>query len=166
MSDKNYHLDCVEDLGVYHNHTLTGKVGTFLQERFAQEHSSCFQKAALSLVNAIEVLMVSQDQPWVCLACMMSDPHHLMMSTTQDPCCRTCGMEMAMSVKTWSVQLIRSLLFRTGFELDSARDSTICNFAQVGEQLLAPHGEKLGMFYLLKLEPGNRPPALARAKLK
>ena len=100
--------------------------------------------------------MVSQDQPWVCSACMMSDPHHLMMSTTQDPSCRTCGMEMAMSVQTWSVQWIRSLLFRTGFELDSARDSTICNFAHVGEQLLAPHGEKLGMVYLIKLEPGEQ----------
>ena len=107
MSEKNYHLDCVEDLDVAKNHTLTGKEGTFLQERFANEHASCFQKAALSLAAAIEVLMVSQDQPWVCSACMMSDPHHLMMSTTQDPSCRTCGMEMAMSVQTWSVQWIR-----------------------------------------------------------
>ena len=103
MSEKNFHLDCVEDLDVEKNHPLTGNDGTFLQERFANEHASCFQKAALSLAAVIEVLMVSQDQPWVCSGCMMSDPNHLMMSTTQDPSCRTCGMEMAVSVKTWSL---------------------------------------------------------------
>ena len=61
-----------------------------------------------------------------------------------------------MTMQTWSVQWLRSLLFRTGFELDTARDSTICNFAQLGEELLAPHGEKLGMVYMLKLEPGEQ----------
>ena len=153
MTDKNYHLDCVEELDVSKNHTLTGKEGTLLQERFAQDHSACFQEAAVSLARALEVLMISRDQPWVCSACMMSDPQHIMMSTIQDPSCRTCGMEMTMSIQTWSVQWLRSLLFRTGFELDTARDSTICNFTQLGEQLLTPHGEKLGMVYLLKLEP-------------
>ena len=156
MSEKNFHLDCIEDLDLAQNHTLTGKEDTFLRERFANEHAACFQKAVLSLAAALETLMVAQDQPWVCSSCMWSDPNHLMMSTTQDPACRTCGMEMMVSVKTWSLQWLRSLQLRTGFELDSARDSTICNFAQVGEQLLAPHGEKLGMVYLLKLEPGEQ----------
>ena len=44
---------------------------------------------------------------------------------------------------------------RVGFELDSTKDSAIANFAQLGEQLLAPHGEKLGLVYLPILEPGE-----------
>ena len=64
-------------------------------------------------------------------------------------------MEMATSVQTWSMQWLRSLLFRTGFEMDTARDTTVCNFALLGEELLAPHGEKLGMVYLPILEPGD-----------
>ena len=65
-------------------------------------------------------------------------------------------MEMMVSVKTWSLQWLRSLQSRIGFELDSTKDSAICNFAQVDEQLLAHHGEKLGLVYLPILEPGEQ----------
>ena len=57
-------------------------------------------------------------------------------------------MEMRVSVSTWSLQWLRSLQARIGFELDTTKDSAITNFAQRGEQLLAPHGEKLGLVYL------------------
>ena len=78
-----------------------------------------------------------------------------MMSTIQDPACRTCGMEMRVSVSTWSMQWLRALQSRIGFELDTSKDTAITNFAQLGEQLLAPHGEKLGLVYLPILEPGE-----------
>ena len=79
---------------------------------------------------------------------MMSDPDHIMISSTQDPSCKTCGMKMTKSIQTWSIQWLRSLLFRKGFEMDQARDTTACNFALLGEQLLALYGEKLGMVLL------------------
>ena len=137
-------------------HPLTGTEATFLQEGLADEHAACFQQAVLSLARALEVLMTSQDQPWVCASCMWNDPNHRMMSTTQDPACKTCGIEMAVSISTWSMQWLRSLMSRGGFGIDAARESTLCNFAQVGEHLLAPHGEKKGMVYLTITEPGEQ----------
>ena len=82
MNDKNYHLDCVEDLDVSHNHQLTGKGDTFLKEKFAQDHSACFQAAVVSLARAREVPLATKEQPWICSACMLSDPDHMMMSST------------------------------------------------------------------------------------
>ena len=86
------------------NHPVTGSETTFLQEGLADEHAACFQQAVLHLARALEVLMTSQDQPWVCASCMWNDPNHRMMSTTQDPACKTCGIEMAVSISTWFMQ--------------------------------------------------------------
>ena len=82
---------------------------------------------------------------------MMSNPDQIMMTSTQDPSCRTYRMEMATSIQTWSMHWLRSMLFRTWFEMDQARNTTACNFALIGEELLAPHGEKLAIS-----EPGDK----------
>ena len=100
--------------------------------------------------------MTSQDQPWVCSSCMWSDPSHRMMSTTQDPACKTCGIEMMTSITTWSTQWLRNLMSRGGFGIDATRESPLCNYTQVGEHLVAPHGEKKGMVYLTITEPGEQ----------
>ena len=86
---------------------------------------------------------------------MLSDPDHRIMTSTNEHSCTTCGQEMTVSIQTWSNQWLRTLMARSGFELDLTRDITACNFSQLGEQLLAPHGEKLGMVYLPVLELGD-----------
>ena len=45
---------------------------------------------------------------------------------------------------------------RGGFGIDSTRESPLCNYTQVGEHLVAPHGEKKGLVYLPITEPGDQ----------
>ena len=45
---------------------------------------------------------------------------------------------------------------RGGLGIDSTRESPLCNYTQVGEHLVAPHGEKKGMVYLTITEPGEQ----------
>ena len=43
------------------------------------------QAAVVSLARALEVLLISRDQPWVCSACMMSDPEHIINHDEHNP---------------------------------------------------------------------------------
>jgi ribosomal protein L37AE/L43A len=79
---------CVKTEGVT-AHTLTGTLATFKEEGLGGEHKECFFLSVRSAVSAIQELLESREQLWVCAGCRFSPDHVAISSNIKS--CSTCG---------------------------------------------------------------------------
>ena len=125
-------------------HPLTGGANTLLTEELNGAHEKCMAEAVNCTINSMMVLLEQSSQPWICCMCR-HDHGHRAMDSVADKHCRDCGMELVYSVKFYTVSWIRGLLTKADFGTDNGRDSILCNYGELAERLLYPHGEATGM---------------------
>ena len=54
-------------------------------------------------------------------------------------------MGLAYTVKFYVVNWIRGMLSKSDMGIDGERGTTLCNYGELAERLLSPHGETTGM---------------------
>ena len=137
-------------------HPLTGGSNTLLTEELTSTHEQCMAEGVNLTINAMMVLLRQSSQPWICCMCRHEHGHRAMDSVTEN-LCRDCGMDMVYSVKYYTVGWIRGLLTKADFGTDQGRDKVICNYGELAERLLNPHGEATGMLKpFINLKPGEK----------
>ena len=122
---------------------LTGGATTLLDEELNRDHDECLDEAVKSTAAAMMVLLRQTSQPWICSLCRHNRDHRAMDSVTNLHCI-TCGMSLAATVRFYAVNWIRGLLSKSDFGPDNERERNLCNFGQLAEKLLNPHGEAVG----------------------
>ena len=125
-------------------HPLTGGATTLLTEEMNGAHDQCLTEAVNSTLAAMMVLLKQSSQPWIC--CMCRHNHdHIAMDSVADQHCKDCGMGLAYTVKFYVISWIRGMLSKSDIGIDGERASTLCNYGELAERLLNPHGEATGM---------------------
>ena len=135
-------MDCKLDANRVH--PLTGGAGTLLTEEMNGDHEPCLAEAVNSTLAAMMVLLKQSSQAWICCMCRYNHDH-IAMDSVAEQHCKDCGMGLAYTVKFYVVNWIRGMLSKSDMGIDGERGTTLCNYGELAERLLSPHGEATGM---------------------
>ena len=89
------------------------------------EHKECFNLSFRSTVAAIQELLDSKDQLWVCAGCRFDSDHVAMSSTIKS--CTTCGETLEWTLHSYCSGWLSGLLTKGLQSYDRERDFTMTN---------------------------------------